>query len=97
MFELIQNLRYIVYLYLLQHLCITYNLLCMVSGSYVLSSTITMYADDLFLFALCLKTRYDNVLFVSSLGLMAVYVGGQQPGQTMDVGSNVLKGSFIIT
>ena len=37
---------------------------------------------------------HQMVRFAS--GEMTVYVGGQQPGQTTDVGSNVLMSTFMV-
>ena len=38
----------------------------------------------------------DNRGFEIPRGMMTVYAGGQQPNQSVNVGSNVLKASFLI-
>ena len=38
----------------------------------------------------------DNSGFGVPRGMMTVYAGGQQPNQSVNIGSNVLKASFLI-
>ena len=35
-------------------------------------------------------------MIVTAAGEIQVYIGGQQPGQKVDVGSNVLSGTFKV-